>query len=72
MQWKRVQQFLQVFFNIGDCSFESANHHGTPVQRMAAAQWAYTLANSAQKQGKILSSEEFAKLFDAQLPMLIK
>ena len=71
MQWKRVQQFLQVFFNIGDCSFKSDNHHGTPTQRMAAAEWAYNLANDAQKQGHILSAQEFAVLFDAQLPQLI-
>ncbi|KAA5548812.1 M48 family metalloprotease [Adhaeribacter rhizoryzae] len=72
MQWKRVQQFLQVFFNIGDCSFTSTSHHGTPTQRIAAAQWAYNLANSAQKQGHILSAQEFAVLFEAQLPKLVK
>ncbi len=71
MQWKRVQQFLQVFFNIGDCSFTSTNHHGTPTQRMAAAEWGYNLANDAQKQGHIMTSQEFAKLFDAQLPQLV-
>jgi len=71
MQWKRVQQFLQVFFNIGDCGFTSTGHHGTPTQRMAAAEWAYNLANDAQKQGHILSSQEFAALFEAQLPGLV-
>ncbi|WP_242919815.1 neutral zinc metallopeptidase [Pontibacter liquoris] len=72
MQWKRVQQFLQVFFNIGDCSFTSTGHHGTPTQRMAAAEWGYNLANSAQKQGHILTSQEFTRLFEAQLPTLVK
>ncbi|WP_141106582.1 neutral zinc metallopeptidase [Hymenobacter gelipurpurascens] len=72
MQWKRVQQFLQVFFNIGDCSFNSTGHHGTPTQRMAAAEWGYNLANNAQKQGHILTSQEFTKLFEAQLPVLVK
>jgi hypothetical protein len=71
MQWKRVKQFLQVFFNIGDCSFESSGHHGTPTQRMAAAEWAYNLANSAQKQGHILTAQEFTKLFEAALPGII-
>lgn len=71
MQWKRVQQFLQVFFNIGDCSFSNDGHHGTPTQRMAAAEWGYTLANDAQKQGHILTVEEFAQLFDAQLAQLV-
>lgn len=71
MQWKRVQQFLQVFVNIGDCSFTSTGHHGTPTQRLAAAQWGYELANNAQKQGHILSSQEFAKLFDLELARLV-
>jgi predicted metalloprotease len=71
MQWKRVQQFLEVFFNIGDCGFSSPGHHGTPIQRMAAAQWGYDLANNAKKQGKILTSQEFADLFDAALPSLL-
>ncbi|RYZ18300.1 MAG: hypothetical protein EOP49_49800 [Sphingobacteriales bacterium] len=71
MQWKRVAKFLQVFFNIGDCGFTSDGHHGTPTQRMAAAEWGYSVANNAQKQGHILSSEEFTALFEAQLPQLI-
>ncbi|KUG08506.1 hypothetical protein [Solirubrum puertoriconensis] len=71
MQWKRVRLFLEVFFNIGDCSFTSDGHHGTPTQRLAAAEWGYNLANNAQKQGHILSPQEFAKLFDAQLPKLV-
>jgi hypothetical protein len=72
MQWKRVRQFLQVFFNIGDCSFDSFNHHGTPTQRMAAAEWAYQLADNAQKQGHILTAQKFVALFDKQLPKIVK
>lgn len=71
MQWKRVRQFLQVFFNIGDCQFSSTGHHGTPTQRMASADWAYNVANDAQKQGHIISPKEFVKLFDAQLPKIV-
>ncbi|MGV3560945.1 hypothetical protein [Larkinella arboricola] len=71
MQWKRVQQFLQVFYNIGDCGFTSDGHHGTPTQRMAAAEWGYNVANNAQKQGHILTAQQFTALFEAQLPSLI-
>ncbi len=71
MQWKRVKQFLEVFYNIGDCSFTSNGHHGTPAQRMAAAEWGYSVANNAQKQGHILTSQEFTALFEAQLPLLV-
>jgi hypothetical protein len=71
MQWKRVQQFLAVFFNIGDCSVTSTGHHGTPNQRMAAAQWGYSIANDAQKQGHILTAQQFTALFEAELPILL-
>jgi hypothetical protein len=71
MQWKRVKQFLQVFFNIGDCQFTSDGHHGTPTQRMAAAEWAYSVANDAQKQGHILTSQEFTALFEVQLTEIL-
>ncbi len=72
MQWKRVQQFLGVFFNIGDCTITNIGHHGTPTQRMAAATWGYNVANNAQKQGHILTAQEFTRQFEAQLPKLIK
>ncbi|MEX6689339.1 hypothetical protein QTN47_17655 [Danxiaibacter flavus] len=71
MQWKRVKQFLQVFFNIGDCGFTNVNHHGTPTQRMASAEWAYQVADNAQKQGHILSSSEFVSLFLAAYPSIL-
>jgi hypothetical protein len=71
MQWKRVKQFLQVFFNIGDCAETSLGHHGTPTQRMAAAEWAYNVANDAHKQGHILSCKEFTALFEAALPQIL-
>jgi hypothetical protein len=71
MQWKRVQQFLAVFFNIGDCSVTSSGHHGTPRQRMAAAQFGYRVANDAQKQGHILTAQQFTALFEAQLPAIL-
>jgi hypothetical protein len=71
MQWKRVRQFLQVFFNIGDCAVTDINHHGTPNQRLAAAEWGYSVAAAAQKQGHILTSQQFAAMFEAQLPLLV-
>jgi len=71
MQWKRVKQFLQVFFNIGDCGFDDLNHHGTPAQRMAAAEFGYNVANNAQRQGHILTAQQFVVLFEAELPTLI-
>lgn len=62
---KRVQQFLQVFFDIGDCAFDDPGHHGTPNQRMRAAQFGFDVADQAQKQGHILTADQFHALFVA-------
>ena len=71
MNRKRVAQFLQVFFQIGDCGFTSPSHHGTPNQRMAAARFGFDLADQAQKQGHILTSEQVHDAFVAAYPDLI-
>lgn len=63
---RRVEQFLEVFFQIGDCAFTNPGHHGTPNQRMKAAQFGFDLADQAQKQGHIMSSEAFHDLFVAE------
>lgn len=68
---KRVEQFLAIFYDIGDCQFASAGHHGTPNQRMAAAEFGFQLANEAQKQGQILTPDEFQARFLAAYPSLI-
>ncbi|WP_335966318.1 hypothetical protein [Galbibacter sp. PAP.153] len=70
--WKRVEEFFDLFFNIGDCSFESDGHHGTPIQRMDAAHRGFELAQSAQKKGHILSPEAVHEIFIAQLPEIVE
>ena len=64
--WWRVEQFLEVFFNVGDCFFSADGHHGTPEQRLRTARWAYELATDAQVQGDILTADEFHDLFVAE------
>ncbi|WP_162052263.1 neutral zinc metallopeptidase [Pontibacter pamirensis] len=64
---KRVEQFFNLFFQIGDCGFDRSGHHGTPAQRMAAAQLGFDLADSAQKQGHIMSIEEAHEYFVANV-----
>ncbi|HEY8196783.1 MAG TPA: neutral zinc metallopeptidase [Gemmatimonadales bacterium] len=71
MNKKRVEQFLQVFFQIGDCSFESSGHHGTPAQRMRAAQYGFKIADEAQKQGHILTAAQFHAGFVTVYPSLV-
>jgi hypothetical protein len=71
MNQRRVEQFHEVFFQIGDCSFKSDGHHGTPNQRRAAAAFGFQLAAEAQRQGQILTSDAFHDLFFAAYPTLI-
>jgi hypothetical protein len=71
LNWKRVQQFLEIFYQIGDCAFSNPGHHGTPNQRMAAAQWGYELANEMKVQGHILTADEVHDLFVAEYPTFI-
>jgi predicted metalloprotease len=68
---KRVEEFLQVFFNIGDCAFTDPGHHGTPNQRLAAARLGFELADEAQKQGQIMSADDFQAKFLAAYPSII-
>jgi hypothetical protein len=64
MNKHRVAQFLNAFFQLGDCAFTNPGHHGTPNQRMRAAQFGFDVADQAHKQGHILTSEQFKQLFD--------
>ncbi|RYD74426.1 MAG: hypothetical protein EOP53_18285 [Sphingobacteriales bacterium] len=69
--WKRVKEFLAVFYAIGDCAFDNPNHHGTPNQRLKAATFGYNLANDAKTKGKILKSADIIVLFDAALADIV-
>lgn len=69
--WKRVEDFLALFFNIGDCGFTSSGHHGTPIQRMEAAHQGYLLARAAKANGKILSEQEVHDVFLSKLDDII-
>lgn len=71
MNRKRVEEFLRIYYGIGDCSFGSSGHHGTPNQRMKAAQFGFRVADEAQKQGHIMSPEEFQARFVAELPAIL-
>lgn len=61
--WKKAEQFFDLFFQLGDCSIGAEVHHGTPAQRMEAARLGYELAMRAQKKGHILSALEVHEYF---------
>ena len=69
--WKRVEDFMELFFNIGDCSFDSPGHHGTPLQRMEATRLGFELARSAQKNGHILDADVVHAVFLSSLEDIV-
>ena len=70
-QTKRIVDIVTSGFEVGDCFFDNPNHHGTPNQRAAAAEWGADLAQTTKPRGKILSSYQMLELFDAELPSIV-
>ena len=70
--WKRIEEFLDLSFTLGDCSTTSPLHHGTPAQRMRASRLGYELAMAAQKKGHILTPEEVHQAFVQALPEILQ
>ncbi|MFE7211199.1 hypothetical protein ACFY0A_14700 [Streptomyces sp. NPDC001698] len=68
----RVLKSEKSFYQVGDCSFTSSGHHGTPNQRLASSSWAAGVANDAVNQGHVLPSLKLDELFEAKLPDLVK
>ena len=57
---KRVVDAIMAFYVVGDCSFTSTGHHGTPNQRERAATWGTEMAMAAQPKSFVLGSLAFA------------
>jgi hypothetical protein len=70
--WDRVEKFMRGLFNVGDCAFQNPGHHGTPNQRMKAAQFGFDLAENAERRVRIMPSEDFVDTFDEQLPVFLE
>ncbi|MHA6280220.1 M48 family metalloprotease [Salinimicrobium sp. CAU 1759] len=65
--WKRAEEFFELFYQAGDCSFEFEQHHGTPLQRKQASFEGYLLAHAAKKKGHILSPQELHDHFEQKV-----
>ncbi|MEV5080751.1 hypothetical protein AB0K74_18555 [Streptomyces sp. NPDC056159] len=68
----RLLKSEKSFYQVGDCSFSSSGHHGTPNQRLASSSWAAGVANDAANQGHVLPALKLDELFEAKLPDLVK
>ena len=62
---------VRTFYEVGDCSFDSPGHHGTPNQRARSARWGAHVARSTRPQWRILPSVVFAARFEARPAELI-
>lgn len=66
----KERALTRIFYNIGDCSFDSPGHHGTPKQRRKAARWGLSYGWDSKK--AVVRSRKFIRTFDAKLPALIR
>ncbi|MFI6757739.1 hypothetical protein ACIBF5_01155 [Micromonospora sp. NPDC050417] len=67
----QTKQVNQTFFQLGDCYLTSPGHHGTPNQRMRAADWGAQVAKGGFPRGRILPTVTIAQRFDAHLSELV-
>lgn len=66
----QVLKFQDSFYVVGDCSYTSSSHHGTPNQRRAAAAWG--AANVAFGDPvKVIKSKPLENKFNKVLPQLL-
>lgn len=68
----QVLQVEESFYDVGDCSFDSPGHHGTPNQRRAASSWGAATVAYSNKPHKVMPSLKLAAKFDKVLPELVK
>ncbi|HSF36414.1 MAG TPA: hypothetical protein VLA70_09885 [Nocardioides sp.] len=68
---KRVTDALLSFYTVGDCSFASPGHHGTPLQRERAADWGADLADAARPRSTVLPAATVIELFEEALPGIV-
>lgn len=71
LRTKRVDAFIRTDYEVGDCSFTSSGHHGTPNQRSATGAWAEQLANAQGAKGQPLTAREVSDAFRAELPEIL-
>lgn len=74
-QKRQIKDALASAYVVGDCQFGSPQHHGTPNQREASADWGADVAmlrgTHRRGRGHILPSETLLELFDDELPDLV-
>ena len=67
----KVLKVGKSFYAVGDCSFDSPGHHGTPNQRLAASSWGAAEVAYSENPNKVLPSLRLATKFEKILPQLL-
>lgn len=67
-----ILQAGQAFYDVGDCSFDSPGHHGTPNQRRAASAWGAAVVAYSNNPNKVLPTLRLDAKFEKTLPLLVK
>ncbi|GAB1509463.1 hypothetical protein JCM33774_15040 [Actinophytocola sp. KF-1] len=68
----QIHKAEQSFYQVGDCSFESNGHHGTPNQRLKASVWGAELARATTSPFPVLASDTLYNKFEKKLPSFVK
>lgn len=68
---KRLVEVVRSFNYVGDCSFTSNGHHGTPNQRARATDWGVDRAAALHKKGHVEPSRGVIDGFEAALPTIV-
>ncbi|YAL81859.1 hypothetical protein ACMYYO_07830 [Dermacoccaceae bacterium W4C1] len=67
----QLLKFQDSFYDVGDCSFTSSGHHGTPNQRRAASAWGAATVAYSSDPVKIIKSKNLQNKFNKVLPQLV-
>ena len=68
---QRTLDVEKSYYNVGDCSFGSDGHHGTPNQRFKSSQFAVNVVDSAPDEGHKLPALAFDAKFEQVLPQIV-
>lgn len=68
---QRTLDVQKSFYNVGDCSFASSGHHGTPNQRLKSSQFAVNVIEAAPNEGHKLPALAFDAKFEQALPQIV-
>jgi hypothetical protein len=68
--WGSISDYFSAVFSTGDYDFNNPSHHGTPAQRLAAAQIGFQTAVQAQQTNTFLAYADLHQIFSSQIAQI--